>query len=256
LTSDGTKDKSMVMSSSAPQPALSPPLETSVVKFSYFPLWAKGPSCALALAHSGHEWEGNSVELSSWSSLKPSTPWRHLPILQLSDGRTIGHEIAILNFIGSSHMSPVMRGESPKDFAASQQLLQEAEDLYQQLQKVQPTLFVKDKVSKEDLDAMWSVVDISSHNSAFGFVAFLRLLEEFHIACGMGEGKFTATGKTVGECSLFAKLHMLVLLKVDALDGFSGVSSFYQRFKAEACTQEILENGGKMGVPFAQYFVA
>lgn len=28
------------------------------LRFTYFPLWAKGPACALALQHSGMEWRG------------------------------------------------------------------------------------------------------------------------------------------------------------------------------------------------------
>lgn len=227
----------------------------STFRFSYFPLWAKGPSCALALAHSGLEWEGNSVDLSDWGDMKQNTPWRHLPVLQTPDGQMIGHEIAILNFIGSSHFSEAMGGKSSKDCATSQQLLQEAEDLYQKMQKVQPTVFAKDKVPKAELDKMWIEADTSTHNAGFGYATVFQLLEEFYAKCDAGEGKFTETGLTVGECSLFAKLHALVMLKADCLDKFKGVAAFYKRFKDEPATQEIIASGGKMGKPFGTYFV-
>jgi len=221
------------------------------LKFSYFPLFAKGPSCALALAHSGLEWEGCTVELDAWSAMKKTTPWRSLPVLTLPDGTVMGHEIAILNYIGRK--SPEMAGLSEKDFAASQQLLQEAEDVYQKLVAMQPTIFKKDK-PKDNVDALWAKDDAAAHNAQFGITVFLRLLEDFYGSCAAGEGKFTATGTTVGECSLFAKLHMLVLIKADVLDSFPGLLAFYQRLLNSPETQEILSDGGKMQKPFAQYF--
>ena len=33
-------------------------------RYTYFPLWAKGPAVALALQHSGLEWEGSKLRLS------------------------------------------------------------------------------------------------------------------------------------------------------------------------------------------------
>jgi len=167
----------------------------------------------------------------------------------------IGHEIAILNYIGSSNMSPAMGGVSARDYSASQQLLQQAEDLYQKMQKVQPTLFAKNKVSEEDLSKMWAEADTSSHNSNFGYSSYLTLLESFYHRCNAGEGHFTETGRTVGECSLFAKLHILVMLKADCLDKYEGLSAFYKRFGNLTETKDIIESGGRMGKPFAQYFV-
>lgn len=35
------------------------------LRFTYFPLFAKGPACALALEHSGIEWEGALTQVTS-----------------------------------------------------------------------------------------------------------------------------------------------------------------------------------------------
>jgi len=223
------------------------------LKFSYFPVFAKGPSCALALAHSGLEWEGCTVEFEAWPAMKPSTPWRSVPVLTLPDGTTIGHEIAILNYIG--RRAPAMAGESDRDFATSQQLLQEAEDIYAKLVALQPTILAKDKPT-DKVDAFWSKSDATSHNAQFGLSVFLNLLEDFYKSCAAGEGRFTDGGASVGECSLFAKLHMLVMIKEDLLEAYPGLASFYSRFLLEPQTQDIVKAGGKMQKPFAQYFIA
>ena len=84
----------------------------SRLRFTYFPLWAKGPASALALEHSGLEWQGGdnlslcSLSLAEhlydtatltavvllagafpedWKSQKASTPFLHLPILETPD---------------------------------------------------------------------------------------------------------------------------------------------------------------------------
>ena len=82
----------------------------------YFGIFGKGPSIALALAHSDLAWR---VEFpADWAGMKPSAPWGHLPLLDVPGGARIGHEFAILNYIAK-----VGGGEaSDDDYAASQQV--------------------------------------------------------------------------------------------------------------------------------------
>merc|ERR1712217_68093 len=69
------------------------------VKFTYFPLWAKGPAIALALEHSGIEWVGEFPD--DWKGkMKANTPWLELPVLDVPGIGVIGHETAILNYVG------------------------------------------------------------------------------------------------------------------------------------------------------------
>jgi len=217
----------------------------AAVKFTYFPLFAKGPACALALEHSGIEWEGAFP--GTWSELKPTTPWLHLPILETEDAGVIGHELAILNYIGQK--SEKMGGAGPKEIAISQQLMCQAEDIYKQLGMLKNGF-----IAGKDAEAFWEAVDEKSHNRNFGVKVYLQLLEAFYKTCGAEGGKFTTSGVTVGECKLFATLHILILIKADILKDYPGLNSFYTRFASEAPTQSILKDGGKMPDAFGQYF--
>ena len=60
------------------------------------------------------------------------TPWGHLPLLEVGT-LVIGHELAILSFIG--RQSCKMGGAGSAEFAVSQQLMSQAEDIYQKIQK-------------------------------------------------------------------------------------------------------------------------
>lgn len=69
-------------------------LPSGLHKFYYFGIFGKGPAPALALAHSGLEFE--VIFPDDWQAMKPTTPWGHLPVLEVPNGDKIGHEFAIL----------------------------------------------------------------------------------------------------------------------------------------------------------------
>jgi len=219
-------------------------LTRSAMKFTYFPLWAKGPAAALALQHSGLDWEGAFPE--DWKTLKPKTPFLELPILETPTG-TIGHELAILNYIGQQ--SQRMAGHDLKEFAISQQLMNQAEDIYQKLSKLKGGL-----ISGDEAAAFWTDENEQMHNRNFGVKVLLKLLEAFYNNSSATDGKFTSSGVTVGECKLFSSLHALKMTKGNVLDDYPGLSSFYDRFKAEEATQAIMTGKGKMPGTFDQYF--
>ena len=79
-------------------------------------------------------------------------------------------------------------------------------------------------------------------------------LDDYYTKLGLGGGKFTTTGRTVGECKLFSSLHALVMCKSDILSKYAGLTAFYDRFKGEKETAACLENGGNYPHNFAQYF--
>ena len=97
----------------------------------YFALWAKGPSVALALEFSGVEWEGGTdygtdencmaLYASKWQGGdKASNTFGHLPTLEVPGVGTINHEQACLSFI--SRAVPAMAGSNIKEVAASDQV--------------------------------------------------------------------------------------------------------------------------------------
>lgn len=106
------------------------------IKLLYFDLFARGIPIALALNHSGLEWEGcfcggGVSSFDGWAELKATLQWRCLPVIEVPDVGPIGQELAILNFLGS--LSPTLGGATPIEIATSQQLLAVGEDIYQKV---------------------------------------------------------------------------------------------------------------------------
>lgn len=186
---------------------------------------------------------------------KQSTPFNSLPTLDVPGVGLIGHELAILNFIGSRVEK--MRGETEAEFAVSQQLMQEAEDIYVALRNVMSRGAAR-KDGEEALAAQkvfWESADATKHNKEQGIGVFLQLLEDFYKAHG-GNGKFTKAGCSVGECKLFSSLHCVYMLKPAVFDNYPGLKEFYSRFAAEPATKDFLNTGGKYGPGIlTQYFV-
>mmetsp|Transcript_2580 Transcript_2580/g.4412 ORF Transcript_2580/g.4412 Transcript_2580/m.4412 type:complete len:243 (-) Transcript_2580:445-1173(-) len=221
------------------------------VKLTYFPVFAKGPSVALALEHCGLHWEGAFP--ANWPTLKPTTPWGHLPLLELPDGSLIGHEGAILNWI--ARQKPVAAGATDADKAISDQLYYQAEDIYAALAKHQATCFAQSPCTEEERSLFWASSDQTKHNKKQGLSVFLLKLDEFHKNAEAPPGRFTSTGVTVGECKLFAILHMLVLIQPDVLAPYSMLSKFYDYFASLEPTKAVLADGAKMPSAFSQYFL-
>lgn len=240
-------------------------------ELNYFPLWAKGPAPALALHHSGLEWKGTFLTdpppddlIGCWfgkdgkPGIKNGFPFGELPAMEIPGMGWMGQELTILNYIGRK--VPAMAGADDKEFVNSGQVMQIAEDMYQKLVKIQPTVLdPKDgengPVKDGTVAKFWATADGAVHNLDQGAGVYLSHLEKFHGQCGAGAGKYTSTGTTAGECKLFASLHAYKLIKGDCLDAFPGVKGFYDAFAAHPKTKEILESGGKFPGPMAQYFV-
>merc|ERR1712170_132133 len=73
------------------------------VKLTYFNLRARGEPCRLLLAYGGIKYEDNRIAppwdpTSTWSSLKPTTPFGQLPVLSW-DGVEICQSMAAARFI-------------------------------------------------------------------------------------------------------------------------------------------------------------
>jgi len=118
-----------------------PPTTESLGTLTYFPLVAKGLAPALCAEFSGMKWQGNDdtgFSGAEWGDLKSSgkPPFGQLPILETPKGLVIGQATAICNYIG--HVAGTA-GKDAGEFAMSQMLLAEGEDLYVLMQKYQPT---------------------------------------------------------------------------------------------------------------------
>lgn len=256
-----------------PQPSYNPPVTTrssyrppvvkkeevaprQPVKFTYFGLHAKGVACALALAHSGLPWEGAHPD--DWATMKPTTPWGELPVLDIPGFGMIGHELQILAYIGRE--GPNFMQMAVNEVLVSDQLISQAEDIYMKLVKLQPTIkSTEPKCSPEELEKFWTEADDTIHNRGYGLNVYLAKLEKFlvePVIPDVGLDKFTRNGFSVGECKLFATVDILRLMKDDVLTPYPGLSAFYARVKASEKTKAVLETGDKMPAPFKQYFIA
>ena len=171
----------------------------------YFPLYAKGLGPALVAEFSGLAWKGPAEtgwDSSQWRAeggLKASgaSPFGQLPLLKTGGpAGNIGQTVAIVNFIGKT-AGPALEGTDEREYAVSQMLICEAEDLYSLLQKDNPTIYAPlstaEKPSRKgDLAAygtLWATT-IPGH------------LEKLEALC-TAEGGFTKTGATAGELLLF-----------------------------------------------------
>ena len=116
--------------------------------------------------------------------------------------------------------------------------------------KVQPTIMAKEKVPADELAAVWSSSDTTKHNKDNGIPAYLSFIEKLP----SDGGKFTSSGCTVGECKLFAVLHILVSIQPSVLASFPGVQAFYTRFAALEPTKGVLAGTLNMPGPWVNYF--
>ena len=164
---------------------------------------------------------------------------------------TLGHELAILAYI--ERKCPAVAGADEREWAVSQQFVHQAEDVYKALVAKQPTLYETDKVSKEALAEWWAGDDRALQPQARAPGTFdaagsrASTASNLYGRSGSHTGRFprrrptlgkagflTLDGKSVGECKLFATLHMLVMIKNDVLAPFPALTAFYERWRGEA----------------------
>jgi len=165
-------------------------------------------------------------------------PFGQLPILE-TGGLVIGQAAAICNYIGKVSGT---EGKDAAEYAMSQMLLAEGEDLYNMMQKYQPTTFVKSK--SEDNAKFWADL----------VPAEMKKVEALLITTP-GDG-FTNSGTTIGEIYLFAMLHQMNLIKPGFLKlaGTLGVQKFYESTDALAAVQKVLKGESAIGA-LGQYFI-
>jgi len=172
-------------------------------KLTYFDMEGRGEPVRLAFFIGDIEFEDHRVSHPQWPTLKPTTPWGALPILEVN-GKVLAQSSAILRYVGR------LTGLYPTDnWAASQvdEILDAVEDVVQILS---PTFRMPDgpeKVAKrkELADGPLSV--------------FLGHLEKRLLATG---GKFF-----VGDQLSIADLKFLGLLRTFASGRLDGIPTTY-----------------------------
>ena len=221
---------------------------TKPMHFTYFDVMAKGlgPMICLSVAEVPHRGDFCGPKDSggvNWKTLKHTTPFGQLPLLQDGD-LVVAQTTAICNYIG--HKCNMLGANSDHDFAISSMLLAETEDIYSSSQQKCPTIYVKlDDPKKQGLEGYqrWATEEIPSHLD--------RLEQLLKAEDTLG---FTESGKTVGELYFFAMLHQLVLVLPDVLATRPSLNTFYRATLARPRVKKVLDGEGAF--PMRQYFVA
>ncbi len=181
------------------------------VELRYFNVMAKGIGPALVLEYSGIEWKGNKdlgFHGGLWADLKPKTPFGQLPMLTLPNGEIVAQTTAIINYIGKIAGTE----GSGRDYALSQMLIGEAEDLYSLLQKFVPTSFVSidKKLGVEAYTHFWAKT-VGEH------------VGRLEVLCPS-----SGFGTTPGALYLFSILHQMVLACPGVHGGFWGATDEFR----------------------------
>ena len=188
-------------SSTATMPADAPPS----LRLCYFDVMAKGLQVWMVANHSGLKWQGKP-EGFSWrdgpNAMKPSAPFGQMPLLFVGgeDKAPVAQATAIASVIGK--LANTDGGSDMNDFAMSNMLLAQAEDMYNALQKGQPTLYAK----------IGSGIKTDATHAELWEVTLPHHLDSLEKLCDADAGNFTSTGSTIGEMFLWGVIHQVVLL--------------------------------------------
>lgn len=231
----------------------------------YFAVMAKGLAPALVAELSGRPWTATTIkdpstEWAGENGLKASgkCPFGQLPLLEVPSrgkmpAQNIGQATAICNFIARiAKRKSGLEGNGTAEFAMSQMLMSEGEDLYNGMQRYQTTMFQKaygegNKATKAESEAWWA--GTAQGGGAKEHMAKLEKL----IASTEGPA-FTKSGTTVGEVYLFAMLHQMKLVKGDIMDDAKALLAWYDATKANASIAKVLNKESAVGDQ-AQYFM-
>jgi prostaglandin-H2 D-isomerase / glutathione transferase len=148
---------------------------------------SRGEECRLAFHLAGVDFEDNRIAGDSWASLKPTTPYGSLPVLELGGAPPLAQSNAILVLIGRVHG---LHPADPQEAARHEALMCHVEDLRCQ---VAPTLRISDPAEKKRAREALAATYLPSWGS--------------YTERQLGPGPFVAGGKLH---VVDLKLHMIV----------------------------------------------
>jgi glutathione S-transferase len=185
------------------------------VKITYFGLKARAflPMLVAEVGNVPYEW--NKVEMEDWPTLKPHTPFGQVPIMEHGD-IMIGQSLAIAAYIG--RLAGLL-GEEDADFAMSQMLLAQCEDMMSAMGKA---FYTNNKA--EEMPKFFAEKVPSD----------LEKLEK------LVSGGFT-NERTIGELAIFSILNIFLDMQPDCLDAFPALTAFYKHLAADPKISAFLE---------------
>ena len=213
----------------------------------YFPVMAKGLGPTLVAEFSGMAWVGNKTlgfiarggpPGKNFADIKAKLPFGQLPLLTTADGEMVVQTTAILNYIG---MVAGTEG-SGIEYAVSQMLMAEAEDIYNMALRFVPTIVAPlnqgIKGDKAAYLAFWSE-KLPPH------------LDNLEKLCAAGT---TGFHETPGGLYLFSILYQMRLVVPSLLDGRPTLGAWFAKTLNDPRTVKVLAGESSMGA-WKQYFI-
>jgi len=196
--------------------------EHGKIKLFYWGLKARAqvPSLIAEVGGIHYEW----VQNPDWPGMKAQTPFGQLPYLE--DGHVkMGQSMAIARYMARK---AGLQGDTDSDFAMSEQLIEEQNDLYVVLAKAQYATGDKTEAWKNALE-----VEVPKH---------LANLEN------LLHGDYFCSKMLAGELAIFAILNIILDIDPHTLDKTHKLKAFYDRVAAHPKVAAWL----RLGIP--QYF--
>merc|ERR1712070_260427 len=182
----------------------------------------------ILLEMSGIDYDGKSIPMDQWASIKPTTPTGVLPYAVMSDGAVLAESGAIARCVAAA-TGQLGQGA---DYMMSEQLAGMNTDFGKKVSAICPTMFTvsgfddsKKKAFAEQREAT---------------VEFLAKYEPF-----LKGDKFTESGLTFGEIDLFCKLHCFSTPLPEVITG--KIEPFYKRILQLPAVQKLLSGDTKFG---------
>jgi len=185
------------------------------MKLYYWNVKARGqlPAVLLEVGKIPHEWNRNP----DWPGMKERTPFGQLPFLEDGDIK-VGQSMAIARYISRK---AGLEGEGA-DFAISEMLIEEHNDLFTSLSKAQ--YHPSDKpgtwktVLNEDIPKQFALLEKLLHGDHFG-------------------SKLTA-----GDVAIWSVINIILDLNPKALDNFHKLKAFYEHLSKNPGVANYLKN--------------
>ena len=209
-------------------------------KLTYFNLLAKGLQPVLCAEFSGLDYDAESLTVADWSDgLKAKTPapFGQLPMLEC-EGTVIAQAAAVCSYIG---LVSNTGGINPKEYAVSQMLLAEGDEIFAEMLKNTSNIFHASEKTAEEIETFWKVTIVGHHVSKLEAIL-------------SGQTKFTSSGVTVGELYLWGMLRQALIVRPTVLNGAPCLMQWHSDIEENSITKRVIEGKSKLGA-MGQFFV-
>jgi len=180
------------------------------IRLTYFGLKAKAQLPVIICEFAKLPYEFREINNDAWKDLKPTTPFGQLPLMEFY-GTTMSQSLAIAHVLAKECQ---LLGNSPREFAVSEMLLQQMEDVWQKTTQSNPTSFKK--TTPEGFEQFWSEY----------------IPQQFLFLTKLLRGDRFTDNITLGELAVFNQLNLLLDIRDNLFENYPELQAFYKRIAA------------------------